>query len=148
VRRVCSNCIERYTPDEIDLVGAKVSRDTTLRDLKLTEITLADAKARATPAAQPFMSKISLDTRIGDLPFFRGKGCDQCQGSGLKGRQGLYELMYMTPKLRRLIMGSAAASEIRDAAIAEGMLTLRMDGWLKILKGLTTLDQMVRETAA
>jgi len=60
----------------------------------------------------------------------------------------LYELMYMTPKLRRLIMGSAAASEIRDAAIAEGMLTLRMDGWLKILKGLTTLDQMVRETAA
>ena len=45
-------------------------------------------------------------------------------------------------------MSSAAASEIRDAAIAEGMLTLRMDGWLKILKGLTTLDQMVRETAA
>ena len=55
--------------------------------------------------------------------------------------------MFMTPKLRRLIMQSAAVSEIQDAAISEGMLTLRMDGWLKVVKGLTTIDQMVRETS-
>jgi type IV pilus assembly protein PilB len=148
VRRICSACIEKYTPDELELVAARVSRDTSLRDLRLTDETLSDAKARATPGAMPFMAKVNLDTKIGELPFFRGRGCDQCQGSGLKGRQGLYEVMNMTPKLRRLIMGSTAAAELREAAISEGMLTLRMDGWLKVIKGLTTLDQMVRETTA
>lgn len=147
VRKICQNCIERYTPDETELAAAKVNRDTSLRDLRLSEITLADAKARAVPAALPLMSKVTLDTRIGDLPTYRGRGCEQCQGSGLKGRQGLYEVMFLTPKLRRLIMQSAAVTEIRDAAISEGMLTLRMDGWLKVVKGLTTIDQMVRETA-
>ena len=52
----------------------------------------------------------------------------------------------MTPKLRRLIMASAAVSEIQDAAVSEGMLTLRMDGWLKVLKGITSLEQVIRET--
>jgi type IV pilus assembly protein PilB len=148
VRKICQNCIERYTPEETELAAAKVTRNTTLRDLQLSEETLADAKGRAVPAAEPFISKVNLDTRIGDLPTFRGKGCEQCQGSGLKGRQGLYEVMYMTPKLRKLIMQSAAVSEIQTAAISEGMLTLRMDGWLKVVKGLTTIDQMVRETSA
>ena len=148
VRKICQNCIERYTPDDTELAGARVKRNTSLRDLQLSEMTLADAKARAVPAAQPFMSKVNLDTSIADLPTFRGKGCEQCQGSGLKGRQGLYEVMYMTPKLRKLIMQSAAVSEIQSAAISEGMLTLRMDGWLKVVKGLTTIDQMVRETSA
>jgi len=147
VRRICTNCIERYQPDENELAAAKVSRDTTLRDLKFSEQALSDTKARATAAAQPFISKVTLDTRIGDLAIFRGRGCEQCQGAGLKGRQGLYEVMYMTPTMRRFIMKAAAASEIRDAAIDEGMLTLRMDGWLKVIKGLTTLDQMVRETS-
>ena len=148
VRKICQNCIERYTPEEEELASGKVTPRTTLRELRLSEETLADAKARAVPAAQPTISKVTLDTRIGDLPIFRGKGCEQCQGSGLKGRQGLYEVMYMTPKLRRLIMQSAAVSEIQEAAISEGMLTLRMDGWLKVVKGLTTIDQMVRETSA
>ncbi|MBA3645075.1 MAG: Flp pilus assembly complex ATPase component TadA [Gemmatimonadaceae bacterium] len=147
VRKICQNCIERYTPDEEELAGAKVTRDTTLRDLRLSDETLADAKARAVPAAQPFVSKVNLDTRVGDLATFRGKGCEQCLGSGLKGRQGLYEVMYMTPKLRRLIMQSSPVSELQEAAIGEGMLTLRMDGWLKVVKGLTTIDQMVRETS-
>ena len=148
VRKICQNCIERYAPDDDELTGAKVTRDTTLRDLRLSDETLADAKARAVPAAQATISKVTLDTRVGDLPTFRGKGCEQCQGGGLKGRQGLYEVMYMTPKLRRLIMSSAAVSEIQETAISEGMLTLRMDGWLKVVKGLTTIDQMVRETSA
>ena len=55
--------------------------------------------------------------------------------------------MNMTPKLRKLIMQNAGATEIGKAAVAEGMLTLRMDGWLKVIKGITTLDQVVRETS-
>ena len=56
--------------------------------------------------------------------------------------------MFMTPELRKLIMSSAGAVAIRDAAIGQGMLTLRMDGWLKVLKGVTTLEQVIRETSA
>ena len=83
-----------------------------------------------------------------DIPFFKGAGCDQCGGSGTKGRQGLYEVMAMTPPLRKLILQNVGAAEIRDAAIEGGMLTLRMDGWLKVLKGVTTLEQVLRETSA
>jgi type IV pilus assembly protein PilB len=148
VRRVCSKCAEAYKMDKAEIAGAKVDGGVTLRDLHFTDMALSDAKTRATDAAKPFMAEITLDTKMEDLPVFRGKGCEQCDGSGLKGRQGLYEVMNMTPGLRKLIMQSAGAAEIQKLAIEEGMLTLRMDGWLKVLKGICPLDQIVRETSA
>ena len=148
VRRVCSKCAEAYKMDPAEISGAKISGGVTLRDLHFTDMALNDAKVRATEAAKPFMDQITLDTKMEDLPVFRGKGCEQCDGSGLKGRQGLYEVLNMTPRLRKLIMTSAGAAEIQKVAIEEGMLTLRMDGWLKVLKGICPLEQVVRETAA
>jgi type IV pilus assembly protein PilB len=148
VRRVCTNCGEAYKMDKAEIAGAKIGGGVTLRDLHFTDMALNDAKGRATAAAKPFMDRITLDTKMEDLPVFRGKGCEQCDGTGLKGRQGLYEVMYMTPALRKLIMQSAGAAEIQKVAIEEGMLTLRMDGWLKVLKGICPLEQVVRETAA
>jgi len=148
VRRICSNCKVRYEPTEEELAGAKVERHTTLRELRFTDEALDNAKSRATPEALPHLGTLSLDTKIGQLPFFKGKGCDACAGTGLKGRQGLYEVMTMTPKVRRLVLMNVGAAEIKDGAIEEGMLTLRMDGWLKVLKGITTLEQVIRETSA
>jgi type IV pilus assembly protein PilB len=148
VRRICGSCKVQYTPDELELDAAKVKATTTLRELRFTEAQLSTQQSRASREAAPLLSKLSLDTRVGDLPFFKGRGCDQCGMTGLKGRQGLYEVMTMTPELRRLVMSSAGAVAIRDAAVDEGMLTLRMDGWLKVLKGLTTLEQVIRETSA
>ena len=60
---------------------------------------------------------------------------------------GMYETMALSQNLRRLIMKQVGASEIGAAAVAEGMLTLRMDGWLKVIKGIASLDQVVRETS-
>jgi type IV pilus assembly protein PilB len=148
VRRVCSKCAEAYKMDKAEIAGAKISGGITMRDMHFTDMALRDAKTRATEAAKPFMEQITLDTKMEDLPVFRGKGCEQCDGTGLKGRQGLYEVMSMTPNLRKLIMQSAGAAEIQKVAIEEGMLTLRMDGWLKVLKGICPLEQVVRETAA
>jgi type IV pilus assembly protein PilB len=148
VRRVCSGCAEAYKMDKAEIAGAKIGGGITLRDMHFTDMAIADAKTRATAPAKPFMDQITLDTKMEDLPVFRGKGCEQCDGTGLKGRQGLYEVMYMTPALRKLIMQSAGAAEIQKVAIDEGMLTLRMDGWLKVLKGICPLEQIVRETAA
>jgi type IV pilus assembly protein PilB len=148
VRRVCANCKTKYQPDELELDAAKVKPDTTLRSLRFTEEALQNAKAAASKDALPSLTKLSLDTTIKELPFFKGTGCDQCSGTGTKGRQGLYEVMFMTPALRKLILQNVGAAEIRDAAIAGGMLTLRMDGWLKVLKGVVPLEQVIRETSA
>ena len=147
VRRICSRCRHKYIPDEVELGGAKVKAETTFRELRFTTEALENAKSRALPDALPHLANLSLDSCIGDIPFFKGRGCDDCNGTGLKGRQGLYEVMFMTPHLRKLILMNVGAQEIRDAAIEEGMLTLRMDGWLKVLKGITTLEQVIRETA-
>jgi len=148
VRRVCSKCAEAYKMDQAEIAAAKVDHGVTLRDMHFTDMALSDAKTRATDAARPFMDQITLDSKMQDIPVFRGRGCEQCDGSGLRGRQGLYEVMNMTPRLRKLIMQSAGAAEIQKVAIEEGMLTLRMDGWLKVLKGIAPLDQVIRETAA
>ena len=148
VRRICSNCKEKYEPSDEELSAMKVKRDTTLESLRFTDEALAGARGSSSKEAQPFLDKITLKSTIGQLPFFRGKGCEQCGGGGLKGRQGLYEVMFMTQNLRKLIMQNVGAAEIRDGAVDEGMLTLRMDGWLKIMKGVVPVEQVLRETSA
>jgi type IV pilus assembly protein PilB len=148
LRKVCSNCKTQYDPEDIELGAGKVKRDTTLRELRFTDMAIQDAKLKATKEAAPFLENLSLDTTIGELPFFKGSGCEQCNGTGYKGRQGVYEVMMMTQSLRRLVLQNVGAAELRDAAVEEGMLTLRMDGWLKILKGVSTIEQVVRETSA
>ncbi|MEJ2540166.1 MAG: type IV-A pilus assembly ATPase PilB [Gemmatimonadota bacterium] len=79
--------------------------------------------------------------------FYKGEGCDRCDGTGLKGRQGLYEVMAMSQALRKAVMREASTDELRDIALDEGMLTLRMDGLKKVERGITTLEEVVKETA-
>jgi type IV pilus assembly protein PilB len=148
VRRICSSCRTKYDPTDEELSGMKVTRETTLAELRFAPEALENARIKATQDAAPYLASLTTSTKIGDLPFFKGRGCDACAGSGLKGRQGVYEVMALSPRLRRLILQNVGAAEIRDAAVEEGMLTLRMDGWLKILKGLTTTEQILRETSA
>jgi len=81
------------------------------------------------------------------MAFMRGTGCDTCSGTGYKGRAGLYEVMAMTPELRRLILRGGSVAEIRDQAVVDGMLTLRMDGIKKISRGVTTMEEVIKETA-
>jgi type IV pilus assembly protein PilB len=81
-------------------------------------------------------------------PFHKGAGCDTCNGTGYRGRQGLYEVMALSSNLRRQILKGASTEELREAAVSEGMLTLRMDGMVKVKRGVTTLEEVVKETAA
>jgi type IV pilus assembly protein PilB len=148
LRRICSACKTQYTPTAEDFDVAKVKPTTTLRELRFTAETIENAKTRATKEAAPFLQSATIDTPVSALGYFKGRGCDVCAGTGMKGRQGVYEVMPMTPNLRKLVLQNVGAAEIRDAAVDEGMLTLRMDGWMKVMKGITTLEQVVRETAA
>ena len=76
----------------------------------------------------------------------RGRGCDKCNNTGYKGRVGLYEVMEVTDELRELILVGASALELRKKAVEEGMLTLRQSGLRKVKDGVTTVDEVVRET--
>jgi type IV pilus assembly protein PilB len=82
------------------------------------------------------------------LTFYKGAGCDACAGTGYKGRQGLYEVMLLSSALRRMVLKGGSTEELRALAVEEGMLTLRMDGMVKIKNGVTTLEEIVKETAA
>jgi len=148
VRRICNRCRERYEWGDDEYRAAKLSPDMSLGDMHYTDEAVANMKRGATADAQPIVADFGLNTTIKEVPLWRGRGCDACSGSGLKGRQGLYEVMAMTPRVRKLILQNVGAVEIRDAAISDGMLTLRMDGLLKVMKGITTLEQVIRETAA
>jgi type IV pilus assembly protein PilB len=75
-----------------------------------------------------------------------GRGCDRCSGTGYKGRVGLFEVMEMSDGLRELVVAGAPLSELRRQAIDEGMTTLRLSGLNKVAEGLTTLEEVVRET--
>jgi type IV pilus assembly protein PilB len=76
----------------------------------------------------------------------RGKGCELCNKTGFKGRVGLYEVMEVTDELRELILVGASALELRRKAVEEGMVTLRQSGLRKVKEGVTTIDEVVRET--
>lgn len=79
-------------------------------------------------------------------PLYKPVGCRACRQSGYSGRMGLFELMTTTETLRQLAHDRATSWKIKQAAVAEGMRTLREDGWLKVLDGRTTVDEVVRTT--
>jgi len=81
-----------------------------------------------------------------EVVTYKGKGCEKCNGSGCKGRTGLYEVMEMTEELRELVLVGASSLELRKKAVELGMITLRRSGLIKVRDGLTTLEEVVRET--
>jgi len=83
---------------------------------------------------------------INSTTFYRGEGCDACNKTGYSGRQGLYEVMAMTSKLRQLVLQGASTDDIKATAVAEGMITLRKDGLQKVHAGITTLEEVIKET--
>jgi len=80
------------------------------------------------------------------LKFYRGKGCKRCQNTGYRGRMSLIEILPMTEKLRDLVLKEAQSDDLKKCGIEEGMRPLLYDGWVKIFKGLTTLEEVMRVT--
>lgn len=80
------------------------------------------------------------------VKIFKGKGCPKCNNTGYKGRVGLFEVMQITPTVRDMILSDASVSDIRKQCIEEGMITLRQSGLAKIRNGITTIEEVIRET--
>ena len=83
-----------------------------------------------------------------DLPptLWHGRGCRACQGSGYRGRTGIFELMLVTDAVRTLVLQRASSRAVRDAAASDGMKSLREDGWRLVDDGRTTVDELLRVT--
>src|SRR6187455_2308354 len=84
--------------------------------------------------------------QVGTFKLYKGRGCGVCNGTGYKGRVGLYEVMEISDGIRDIIMSGGTAVEIKRKALEEGMLTLRMSGLEKIKNGVTTIEEVLRET--
>lgn len=84
----------------------------------------------------------------GDTKFYRGAGCDSCRQTGYRGRTAIYEICAINEPLRRLIIHKATGTELKTRATGDGMLTLRQDGWRRVLGKKTTIEEVVRVTQA
>ncbi|HLE61158.1 MAG TPA: type IV-A pilus assembly ATPase PilB [Thermoanaerobaculaceae bacterium] len=97
----------------------------------------------------PIQALLSIgfaESEAHSLKLVKGRGCEKCGNTGYKGRIGLFEVMDMSDDMRELVLSGATAIELRRKAIEEGMVTLRQSGLQKIREGLTTIDEVVRET--
>jgi type IV pilus assembly protein PilB len=99
----------------------------------------------------PFHEEVARELEVTGEPIttvFEPRGCLDCAQTGYRGRQGLYEVMPVSPAIRELILDRAPSVVIKKQAITEGMLSLRMDGIHKVRAGITSAGEVLKETAA
>ena len=131
VRKICPDCIEEYTPPP------EIEEDikSTLGSIETSKVLMSKDKIIADD-----MKKVAS----GKIELFRGKGCEKCGKSGYKHRVGIFEVLEMSPKIAELTLERKPADLIEKVAIEEGMLTLLQDGYLKVLEGITSLEEVLR----
>jgi general secretion pathway protein E/type IV pilus assembly protein PilB len=116
---------------------------------RLVRTICPECKTQYTPEIRDLPFDFPLaDRNVGPVPpMWRGAGCRSCRQGGFRGRTGLYELLVTSELVRELVMQRTNASLIRHEALKMGMVTLRQDGWRKVLRGHTTIDEVTRVTA-
>lgn len=145
VRRICQECRVSYTPesDEIDEMR---------RMFNLTEATAFEAihelEATALKEGVGENDKDPATDSKKILRLWRAKedGCDTCNGIGYRGRIGIYEVLENSAKTQHLIMSDTTSDIIQDTAVKSGMVTMQVDGFVKALRGQTTVEEILRVT--
>jgi general secretion pathway protein E len=142
IRRVCPTCATPTVPDQKELEDMGIIPEAFFAGEPCLEVPVRDAKGNTLPIIAP--DGYSLPPK-GML--WAANGCDRCNGTGYRGRTGVYEVLQVTEEIRRLAIRNASGAEIKQAAIAQGLRTLRDDGAQKVLSGLTTIEEVMRVTA-
>ena len=122
VRKICSHCKEEVKISD----SARASIEKVLSQI---------------PEAQKKDLNLPKEIKI-----YKGKGCSKCGGSGSKGRIGVFEVIYMTEEINNLLSDKVEESDLWEAARRQGMVTMKQDGILKVLAGITTLEEVERVT--
>jgi len=111
---------------------------------RLVRVVCPKCKHPFTPSEAALETAGITPEMAANATFMKGKGCSYCSKTGYRGRLGVFELMLMTPRIRELSFQGASTQDIRKAAVAQGMHTLYQDGIRKVLKGITTLEEVFR----
>ncbi|MCK5211075.1 Flp pilus assembly complex ATPase component TadA [Candidatus Parcubacteria bacterium] len=130
VRKICSDCIQSYNLDDEQIKELEKELDT-------ENILHTLEKEKSILSAKKGMKSIL---------FYRGKGCKRCNNTGYKGRIGIYEVLENTDAISSLILKNAPAKDIYAQALAEGMITMSEDGFIKAKNGITTIEEVMRVT--
>lgn len=116
---------------------------------RLVRVLCEECKEPYHPTQEELPEDFPLESRIDpDLILYRPVGCECCRRTGYRGRMGIYELLVTNDEIRHLITQAGTSDVIKQAAMRNGMETLRMDGWNKTLRGITTVDEVLRVTKA
>lgn len=134
VRKICSECKEEYSLDEKELKG-------------LAQIVNIDSIAAVLKKEKVINQKYGSGKEVWlNARFAKGKGCDKCRNSGYKGRLGIFEVLQVDEKARKLISEEATSDEIEKQAVDSGMTTMLEDGFIKAFQKITTLEEILRVT--
>lgn len=129
MRKICDNCRGSYVPEK-----------EVIEDVKLVLGGLYEGWLKSNSAKSP----TTPDQASSPFVLFKGAGCEKCNNSGFLGRTGIYEVLRVNEKIAKLIMERSDAMNIERAAMAEGMITMKQDGYLKALEGITTMEEVIR----
>ena len=146
VRRLCKVCKESYVPlkEELDSI-ADMFNIKTADDMKRMH-GLEDRAAKEKIGEDIGEELSSTENAIKRLYKPKDGGCDECGHTGYKGRMGIYEVLYNTVEIQKLIVGNATSNVIQDQAVKEGMTTMQVDGFIKALRGQTSIEEILRVT--
>ncbi len=127
-RQICPDCREEYKIEKSFVEELKIEFNIEGLLNVLRQQKAIDAKVK----------------NLEDVPFFRGRGCDKCGHTGYKGRRGIYEVLEVTNEIQDLIVKHAPTTQIQDKAIEQGMILMWQDGFMKCIKGVTTIEEVLR----
>ena len=156
VRRLCNDCKEVYAPDDTELKQlAKTfhfgEAESMKRIHELEEQAFKDGVGKVAKPGKNDQASTELSSTPSTIKrLFKAHddGCATCNHSGYKGRIGIYEVLHNSESVQKLIVGNSTSDVIQSAAISEGMVTMQLDGFVKALRGETTIEEILRVTAA
>lgn len=154
VRKLCTDCRESYAPDEaakkqLDEIFGVGKSETMKKIHSLEKEALDGGVGKSSEANNTKSSTNELSTteaKINRLWRAHDNGCNACGNTGYKGRVGIYEVLGNSPSIQKLIVSSSTSDEIQNKAIDEGMLTMQLDGFVKALRGQTSIEEILRVT--
>jgi type IV pilus assembly protein PilB len=154
VRRLCVDCREAITPDApvlkqiADIFGT--DNAAIMKHIHQLEQQALDGdigKANAGKSQVDTSELSTSETKINRLYKAHNDGCETCGHSGYKGRMGIYEVLSNSPTVQKLIVMNSTSDEIQEQAIKDGMITMQFDGFIKALRGQTTIEEILRVTS-
>jgi type IV pilus assembly protein PilB len=155
VRKLCVDCRQEYTPDAPALAQIKELFDISnpeimkhIHDLEIIALQAGIGKGNPSKINKVDTDQLSTtDTQILHMFKANEQGCDNCGHSGYRGRVGIYEVLSNTPEVQKLIVARGTSEALEAQAIKDGMVTMQMDGFIKALRGQTSLEEILRVTA-